>query len=104
MSMVILRLLLFLLPFLLFFGWLWLMRRSKRAEGELDERTERRIVGAAVAGIVVMIGGFFAFAAIFSADPSRDYVPPRFEDGEIKPGRFEGRGDETAGGDDADGG
>jgi len=103
MSGAVLRLLLFLLPFLLFLLWLWIAKGTRFGRESLTRETERRITGAGLGLIALAIAGFVAFG-IFSggdAPEGRDYVPPRMMDGEIAPGEFKDKdGDSSDGTED----
>lgn len=84
MSGILIRIMLFLLPFLIYGLWL----AALRGRG-IDARLERRIT---IAGAVLLT--IFAIIAVFhllrEPEAGRDagYVPPRLEDGRIQPGEF----------------
>lgn len=88
-GLILLRLFLFLLPFLLFLLWLWALRRVRRADGTLDPKTERWINIGSAAGLAAM--AIVAVVYIVNIEPNRSkvYIPPKEVDGEIQPGRFE---------------
>lgn len=89
MSAAMIRLLLFLLPFLLFLLWIWVARRTRFGREQIDERTARRITFGGIAAIGLAIAGFVAYGILGTEEPrSKDYVPPRMIDGKIAPGEF----------------
>ena len=99
MSAILLRVLLFLLPFVLF--WLLIKfvrgRRRTTAAGAsdpatlaADEAREERRAWVFIASLVVIIGGVLTALLLTSRGGDRDqiYIPPRVEDGRVVPGRF----------------
>ncbi len=88
---ILLRLLAFLAPFLVFFALVWLVRRFERAGRFRDPRTARRLILAFFATAVVVTGLIFYVAARRPAmDPrSLHYVPPHYEEGRIVPEEFD---------------
>lgn len=79
------ELLLFLIPFALYAGYVWLQRR-REALGE-----ERAVpwTWLAIAGLSLALVGFGSLAMIGGAPPDADYVPPHMENGRLVPGHFE---------------
>ncbi len=97
MSALLIRLLLLLLPFLLFFLWLRLMKNKKQADGTLDPQTERKIRVISIVGLIAFVAGMAYI--IFTVDEStRDkiYVPPHTVDGKVVPGHFEEKPEENS--------
>lgn len=89
MSGAMIRLLLFLLPFLLFLLWLWIARRTRFGREQIDERTAKRITLSGIAAIGLAVAGFVVYGVLNTEEPrSKDYVPPRMIDGKIAPGEF----------------
>lgn len=89
MTGLLLRALLFLLPFVLFFLWLRLYRtRREKAGDALSEETERRLRFAAAMAIIISLGIIAYFVFTSDANRGREYVPPQTVDGKIEPGRF----------------
>ena len=79
--------LLFLLPFVAYGGWLLLARR--RARGHENDPTWRDVplLWLTAAGLILVLAGFVA-AAVFDGDDSNcQYVPSRIVDGQIVPGQ-----------------
>ena len=76
--------LLFLLPFGLYFLWAKLQRR--RVEGAAMAAAPLGWI--AVAGLVLALGGFLFFMDLTAAAPDGVYVPPRYENGQVVPGHF----------------
>ena len=94
MGALLIRLLLLLLPFLLFFLWLRYIKGKKQADGTLDPRTERNLTVISVVGLVAFVAGMITLI-LTSDETTRDkvYVPPTTVDGEVVPGHFEDRPD-----------
>jgi hypothetical protein len=81
-------LLLFLLPFALYF--LWLAARRRRS-AEPIPTDNRHVLLAAGLGFVLAVAGFVIFTDFSGADPDAVYIPPRYENGVLVPGHFETR-------------
>ena len=93
MAAILIRLLLFTLPFVIFF---LIMRMLKRRiqEGDKDEpELERRIGYFSIGGIVVLFGGIVYILATATTNTDQIYIPPKEVDGEIVPGHFEDKKD-----------
>jgi len=96
MSGALIRILLFLLPFLLYGLWLAVIRSKVREDGSLDPRLERRItIGGAVMLVLFAIGATLYLLQEPQAGRDAGYTPPRIENGRILPGGFQEPG-ETA--------
>lgn len=80
------ELLLFLVPFLAFFGWLALVRGLKSSQAIRDAMPVAQLT---LAGLVLMLVGLGAFATFKRADPDAKYVPAKIENGVLKPAHFE---------------
>ncbi len=80
-------LLLFLLPFILYGGWLLLARR--RACGHENDPTWRDapLIWLTSAGMVLVLVGFVAAAIFDGSDRDCPYVPSHIVDGRIVPGQ-----------------
>lgn len=81
--------LLFLIPFALYFGWLFLMRRAGPDGGEEGRSLEWRDAPWLVltlAGVAVLVVGLLWFAERHAMKPGERYVPARLEDGRITEG------------------
>lgn len=77
---------LFLLPFALW-GLFRALRRDLAAEGA--GRIETPYGRLALAGLVLVIGAFLVLAAFEGGSATGTYVPDRFENGRLVPGRIE---------------
>jgi len=100
MSAVLVRLLLFLLPFLLFALWIWVMKRTRFGREEIGARAARRITLAGLGLIAATVAGFVVFALTSEREHvGQEYFPPKMVDGEIRPGEFKESGGEDDGGD-----
>lgn len=96
MSGAIARVLLFLLPFLLFFLWLWLMRNTRLGDGRIDPRVQRRITIGGLVTIFLTVIGFVGYGLTHRGGGTEGvYEPATFVDGELRPGgiRKEGGGE-----------
>lgn len=80
------HLFMFLLPFIVYGFYLYFTRIDplKREGWEGSP-----VYWLAIGGLVLTIGSFFAIAMFTGAGPGGTYVPARFEDGQLVPGRFE---------------
>ena len=76
---------LFLLPFVLYFLWLGFQRR-KEAEQAIATGRHYLVVGAL--GLALAVAGFVYFTDFEGADPEAFYVPPVYKDGKLVPGHF----------------
>lgn len=93
MSGVLIRVLLVLLPVLLYLLWLrYRQRRQTALDGE-DEAAlaaaQRELSWGVGFVVVLLVSGFAYLAFTGGEDPNSRYVPPRVEDGEVVPGHFE---------------
>lgn len=77
--------LLFFLPFVLYFLWLGFQRR-KMAEQAIATRKHYFWVG--LTGVVLAVLGFIYFTDYTGAPPDSLYVPPSYKDGTLVPGHF----------------
>ncbi|QCK88323.1 hypothetical protein E8L99_22445 [Phreatobacter aquaticus] len=82
------NLLLFILPFVLYVGWLHLKEQSPF----LKEHWERRpVVWLGLVGILLG-GGYFLYHVAYQVrDPNVIYIPARVENGVFQPARMEPR-------------
>jgi hypothetical protein len=78
--------LLFLLPFALYFLWLALKRR--RSGGIEVPASGKHLAWTLGIGLVLATGGFVIFTEFGGSSPEELYVPPRYEDGKLVPGHF----------------
>ena len=79
---VLLHLALFFLPFAAYALYLLLARTGTRfVDGPMARLT--------LIGLGLVIASLIALAAFTGADPDKTYIPPSYEDGEIRPGRFD---------------
>lgn len=93
MAGILIRLLLFILPFVIFFLIMRMLKR-KIQDGDKDEpELERRIGYFSIGAIVVLLGGFVYIIATSDTNTDQIYVPPKEVDGEIVPGHFKDKTD-----------
>jgi len=88
LRVVLIQLLLFATPFVVWGLYvLMVQRRSLATGGAFNDAPIARLVGAGV----VMVAAGLVYLAVFGGDPAGEgtYVPPRFEDGRIVPGHIE---------------
>jgi len=81
--------LLFLIPFALYFGWLFLMRRAAEANGNSQPAIAWRDVPWVILsclGVVLVAVGLMVFAELRAMKPGEPYAPARIEGGRIVPG------------------
>ncbi len=80
------QLLPFLLPFVLYAGWLALARRKAGASGSaLAPWPRGHGVWLMIAGVGLVILSFVAVALFTGTEVGGTYLPPRLEDGQILP-------------------
>ncbi|MDX6806371.1 DUF6111 family protein [Terrihabitans rhizophilus] len=73
--------LLFLLPFLLFFAWNAFQRRPGRSRAV-------PYLKLSIVGLVLALGGLLFFLDPTADEPRGIYIPPRYENGQVVPGHF----------------
>ncbi len=84
------RILPFLVPVILFAAWYYLARRRARRSGETPPGWREAPWGwIALSGLIVMVAGLAYFRFSTGAAPDGTYVPPKYEDGRIIPGHVE---------------
>jgi hypothetical protein len=77
--------LLFLLPFVLYFLWLGFQRRKMVQEAIA---TRRHFFWVGLMGVVLAVTGFVFFTDFGGAPPGSLYIPPTYKDGTLVPGHF----------------
>ncbi len=76
----------FLLPFVLYAGWVALARRKAAgAGGALAPWPRAHVAWLAIAGLTLVILSFVAVALLTGSEVGRTYLPPRLEEGQIVP-------------------
>ncbi len=83
------EILLFSLPFIVYFGFLYLRREQDHVEGFWHDVP---LFYLTMAGCGLIALGFVGFATFTGAPTGADYIPAIIEDGKIVPGHME-RGD-----------
>jgi len=85
MIRIVIDVLLFFLPFVLYFGWAKFVRRRMEASG--GTWNDAPMAWLVSAGAVLCIIGLVATAVMSGsgADPDKKYYPPRYEDGKVVP-------------------
>jgi len=90
LSTVLIRLLILILPVLLYLGWRYLAhRRAVGRGGPGLDLTEGPWMWLLTGGLVLMIMSFFVLAFTTGEEPGGVYVPSKFEDGQIVPGHID---------------
>ncbi len=77
-----------LLPTLLYFGYLSLVRRRSAGGGATVASADIPWVWLAGAGVLLLAVTLLAVALFGGADPGSHYEPPRMIDGQVQPGGF----------------
>ena len=90
MRVILLRLLLVLLPILLFLAWRFWRNRRAVAQGQpgLDLR-DGPWVWLIAGGLVLAIASFGVAGLTGGEKPGGNYVPPRYEDGKVVPSHID---------------
>ena len=83
---VVVNLLLFLLPFVLFAVYMLVFGRRGKDGGLFDNAP---LVSLTLAGVVLVVGMMSYFISFEGAEPGRPYIPPSFENGQINRGHTE---------------
>lgn len=78
--------LLFLLPFLAYGGWLLIARRRARGHENDPGWRDAPLLWLTSVGLVLVLAGFIAAAVFDGDDNDCQYVPSRIVDGQIVPG------------------
>ena len=91
MATLIFRILLFLLPFLIFY--LFIQWRKTKKDGEENKDLDKNIGTAAILGIVVLLSLMVYLGLTSEANRDLEDVPPQEVDGEIQPGYFKEKTD-----------
>lgn len=78
-------LLLFMLPFLVYGGWLALAQRRARGHEADPTWRDAPLMWLTAAGLVLVLLGFVAAAVFDGSDSKCAYVPSRIVNGEIVP-------------------
>ncbi len=86
LRLVVVQALLFLLPFAVYAGYLYLTKRADVGDpASWSGKTSWLVIG----GLALAIMGLVALSVFDGAAPGSTYVPAHYEDGKIVPGRFE---------------
>lgn len=86
---VLLDLILFLLPFIVFGGWRWLVHGAR---GRHELMSDAPIFVLLVLGIIFGSAGLYFLASHDKTGIEGRYHPPVIKDGKIQPGHFEKSG------------
>jgi hypothetical protein len=82
----VINLLLFLLPFLLYAAWRWLVRGERNGRQMVSDAPLFVLMGL---GLTLVAIGLFTLASYEETGIEGRYVPPAIKDGRIEPGHFE---------------
>ncbi len=83
---ILINLFLFLLPFIVYFAYVYLVRRG----GKPDEPfSATPLVTLFAIGLMLMMGAIVYFIQFETGQPGQTYVPSEFRDGVLRPGRIE---------------
>ena len=86
---VLLDIILFLLPFIIFAGWRWLI---KGARGRHEIMSDAPLFGLLFLGIILGVTGLYFLGSHEKTGIEGRYHPPILKDGKIQPGHFEKSG------------
>jgi len=81
---VLTELVLFLLPFAVYAGFLW---ATRAAAFDPSAWSVTRLASLLVAALALMIGGFLMLAELDAAPPRSTYVPAHLDNGKLSPGQ-----------------
>lgn len=84
----LIEILLFALPFLLYFGARFALRRLRPDIAEQPPASPQRIVQLTIAGVALAIGGFAIGVFLEPRHDGEVYVPAHMKNGELVPGRY----------------
>ena len=76
-----------LLPFVLYYLWMFIERRRKAAGGW--EARDTPWLWLAMTGLVLLIVSLLATGLLVGEEPGGTYVPPHVEGGKVVPGRVD---------------
>jgi len=92
MTAAVLRIILFLLPLVLYLMWRRHAQHRAEAQAEGDQETLDQLQTQfmwVVIGLVALFGAIAVSLAFTSgSEPGKVYVPPHMEDGKVVPGTF----------------
>lgn len=83
LTRILVALLLFLIPFLLYLGY---VRMRRKVVGELEAEKLTPWLMLTLSGLVIATGGIIVMGEAFDHDPDVKLRPPAFIDGELVPG------------------
>ena len=83
---ILINLFLLLLPFIIYFAYVYLV---KGEHGKNEPITFTPLIVLFGVGLVLMMGAIAYFIQFESGEPGQSYIPPRVENGVLKPGRLE---------------
>lgn len=87
LRVVLVNVLMFLLPFAVYAGYVYLTRRAEDDEASLLRDVPW--LWLFLAGLLLVVGTMAAVISFSGAPPGKTYHPPRVEDGVVKPGYFD---------------
>ena len=82
---VLFELTLFLLPFIVYFGYLYLRKQQEEVEGFWHDVP---LFYLTMAGCALIAAGFIGFSSFGGAPTDADYTPAIIKDGKIVPGEL----------------
>lgn len=90
MNTILIRLLILLVPILLYLGWRYLAHRRAIGRGGPGlDLTEGPWAWLLAGGLVLTFLSFFVLAFTTGDEPGGTYVPFHYEDGQLIPGRID---------------
>ncbi|MGY8985587.1 MAG: hypothetical protein ACKVIX_03005 [Sphingomonadales bacterium] len=91
MTIFILRILLFLLPFLLLYFWVRYRRELRKGDIDPNPEIEKRLIILTIIIVIAVFSGIFYLILNSETNENKNYIPPNTIDGEIEPGYFKKR-------------
>jgi hypothetical protein len=83
---ILINLLLFLLPFIIYFAYVYLVRSASKPNEPI---TLTPIIVLFAIGLMLVTGAVAYFIQFETGQPGQRYIPPQVKDGVLQPGRLE---------------
>ncbi len=83
---ILINLFLLLLPFIIYFAYVFLVKGGRGKNEPINFTPLIVLFGI---GLILMMGAIAYFIQFEAGEPGQRYIPPRVEDGVLRPGRLE---------------